>query len=816
MVLNRAETATGTPLRPPPEESQRKPPSAIAQDLLVGIPDEVLTVIRSLEKDFYIEPSVMKQITEEFVSELEKGLTVEGGDLPMNITWVIGWPTGEEQGQFLTLDIGGTNMRVCGVRLATRQNEIEVTSQKSALPEEIKNSTAEEFWDHVAGCVQQYLHKHHSGGQTSTKLPLAVTFSYPVFQSSIRNGVLQYWTKGLNVSGVEGQDIVKQLEEALERKKLPVYIIALANDTTGTLITSRFHDPGIEIGSIFSTGCNAAYMEEVKAVPKLKDSGLPGNWLVAINTEYGAFDNKRLYLGELLRVIMLDLHASDKLFRGQDVTQLRLSNAIDTRFLSQESKDIISLFHDRFDIDLQPYELKVCRYLVELVVARGARLYACGIAGICKKKGIESCHVGVDGSVFHNYPQFRRRAARALREILDWPQDSEDLVVLQQATYGSEVGAALIAALTMRTSHSERPDKMRFRSQLTNVLTFSKLTASLASLGKICWMRLEDSTVRFTIIPDQGTQVWAQVQVDTIFDETSYILQSNTGVINLEVPVGALHRALRSALGATSAQIRLTKKGNIPLLALTINTSSWTAGRNALGVANSGVVDGEHDGAVLPRSEARERETVITQEIPVKVLHESVIEGLHEPRCPDPDVHIILPSLVQLKSISERFTKLASTKGSSTNANTNINTTSSDSAGNTVPILGASSPKLELSANMHGSLRLAISTDEFRIASEWTGLVNPPLDPAQLSSQTEIDQLPSERRRALGNDEEAGWARVRIDGRDWGRVLSVGRLSPKVVACFIHNTALVLYVYLPSSWSSDESCLTYYINSYVI
>jgi len=37
--------------------------------------------------------------------------------------------------------------------------------------------------------------------------------------------------------------------------------------------------------------------------------------------------------------------------------------------------------------------------------------------------------------------------------------------------------------------------------------------------------------------------------------------------------------------------------------------------------------------------------------------------------------------------------------------------------------------------------------------------------------------------REAGEDDEAGWAKVRIDGKDWGRVLSVGRLSPKVVAC---------------------------------
>ncbi|GMG15821.1 unnamed protein product [Aspergillus oryzae] len=269
---------------------------------------------------------------------------------------------------------------------------------------------------------------------------------------------------------------------------------------------------------------------------------------------------------------------------------------------------------------------------------------------------------------------------------------------------------------------------------------------------------------------------------DAIFDETSYILESNSGVINLEVPVGALHRALRSAVAATSAQLRLTKKGNVPLLALTIHASSWTTGSNALGITES-----DHAAVTGPALEAgdagrvgqattasrppavsgpRERETVITQEIPVKVLHESAIEGLHEPRCRDPDVHIILPSLFQLKSISERFTKLATdSKGSSGSA-----------------VVSAVSPKLELSANMHGSLKLAIATDALRISSVWTDLVNPSLDPGQLS-QTEIEQLPSERMRAISDDDEAGWAKVRIDGKDWGRVLSVGRLSPKVVAC---------------------------------
>lgn len=40
-------------------------------------------------------------------------------------------------------------------------------------------------------------------------------------------------------------------------------------------------------------------------------------------------------------------------------------------------------------------------------------------------------------------------------------------------------------------------------------LTHSELTASLNSLGPLAWVKLSEEQVCFTIIPEQGTQVWA-------------------------------------------------------------------------------------------------------------------------------------------------------------------------------------------------------------------------------------------------------------------------------------------------------------------
>lgn len=302
---------------------------------------------------------------------------------------------------------------------------------------------------------------------------------------------------------------------------------------------------------------------------------------------------------------------------------------------------------------------------------------------------------------------------------------------------------------------------------------------------------------------------------EALFEQ--YSVEAAAGVINLEVPIGSLNRALRSAARESTAQLRLTKKGPLPLLALTVRHSSWTDGRNVLGITHDGSSSGappgtrhqtqqntQHQQPGDPSHEghaARERETVITQEIPVRVLHPTAVENLHQPRCPEPEVHIVLPPLIQLKAISERFTKLAlSTTSkvgaagglSSGTAVTNPTSTATGGSGTT-----GAGPKLELSANMHGSLKLGIATDALRISSVFTGLANPTLDPAQLS-QGALEEHPSERMRALGSegagDEEAGWAKVRIDAKDWNRVLSVGRLSPKVVAGMSRGVLLVSHL----------------------
>ncbi len=307
---------------------------------------------------------------------------------------------------------------------------------------------------------------------------------------------------------------------------------------------------------------------------------------------------------------------------------------------------------------------------------------------------------------------------------------------------------------------------MRFKTSIRNIHTFSKLTASLSSLGKVAWVRLDSDTIRFTIIPETGTQVWASIAIDSIFEDYTIQSAAPNNTINLELPLLPLNRALKSAINASSASIRLTKRDGVPVLSLTIVQSMMSSGNSANGFLGAGGPDPFGDNVFreesLDAGMNRDRETIVTQDIPIRVLTADSVEGIHEPRTRDPDAHILLPSLLQLKAISDRFTKLAmATTGGGRSSN---------------------APKLELAANMHGSLKLSIATDALNISSVWTGLTNPELDPGQVEGGEDgLEEHPSTKLRAAGPD---AWSTVRIDGRDWGRVLSVGRLgSDKVIAC---------------------------------
>ncbi|KAJ3227582.1 glucokinase [Clydaea vesicula] len=368
-------------------------------------------------------------------SKLKKGLTSDEYDLKMIPSYIQFLPTGEETGTYLALDLGGTNLRVCQVYLKGK-GVIKMKQKKFKISDEIKKASGTHLFDFVADCIKIFLDEYNL---SNDNLKMGFTFSFPVEQKSI------------------------------------------GSDTVGTLILQAYRDAQTRIGVILGTGTNAAYVENLKNIPKWKGQ-VPEGGKMIINTEWGAFDNGKkilpiteydnlvdsssvapnsqvfekmvsgMYLGEIVRFILLDLAKKYNLFGGSSFHLLEKKWSFETSFLSRierdhstdliDTKTILENFFQIYNTSLtdREYVKEIC----ELVGIRAARLTLAGIASILILiNRLDGCTVAIDGSVFEHYPHFTSRMRDALLELVGI---SAENIVFEQVRDGSGQGAALVAA----------------------------------------------------------------------------------------------------------------------------------------------------------------------------------------------------------------------------------------------------------------------------------------------------------------------------------------------------------------------------------
>ncbi|MCK9363481.1 MAG: hypothetical protein M0P74_07775, partial [Syntrophales bacterium] len=199
--------------------------SKLTKKLLATETERFLT---SLADDFRVNLPDIRELIGHFHREMERGLAGEQSSLKM-IPAFVSRPTGAEKGDFLALDLGGTNLRVLAVGLNGNRSASLGATERFVIPQALMEGEGKALFDFIADCVKTFFQKH----ETSTRHlhDLAFTFSFPVVQLSIVSGELIGWTKGFTDAGVEGRDVVRLLCEALERKGLGfIHIAALTND----------------------------------------------------------------------------------------------------------------------------------------------------------------------------------------------------------------------------------------------------------------------------------------------------------------------------------------------------------------------------------------------------------------------------------------------------------------------------------------------------------------------------------------------------------------------------------------------------------
>ncbi|XP_061820255.1 hexokinase-1-like [Nerophis lumbriciformis] len=435
--------------------------------------------------EFRLTTEQLLEVKRRMRTEIQNGLSKEthaSATVKMLPTFVCSVPDGSENGDFLALDLGGTNFRVLMVKIRSgKKRTVEMHNKIYAIPLEVMQGTGEELFDHIVHCISDFLDYM---GMKNARLPLGFTFSFPCLQTSLDAGILVTWTKGFKATDCEGEDVVGLLREAIKRREeFELDVVAVVNDTVGTMMTCAYEEPTCEIGLIAGTGSNACYMEEMRNIEMV--DGDIGR--MCVNMEWGAFgDNgclddfrteydrivddfslhpgkqryekmcSGMYLGEIVRNILIDLTKRGYLFRGQISETLKTRSIFETKFLSQIESDRLALLQVRsilqhLGLDSTCDDSIIVKEVCGVVSHRAAQLCGAGMAAVVDKirenRGLDHLNitVGVDGTLYKLHPHFSHVMHQTVKELA--PQCNVNFLLSED---GSGKGAALITAVGVR------------------------------------------------------------------------------------------------------------------------------------------------------------------------------------------------------------------------------------------------------------------------------------------------------------------------------------------------------------------------------
>jgi len=426
-----------------------------------------------------IDQEKLTRLRAVFEDEVEKGIEsgLSNSSIQMENTYITELLDGTETGDYLALDLGGTNFRVILVRLLAGRIQKEIIDYYS-VAESLRLGPGADLFLFLAECIQHFCNKNSVSAET--EISLGFTFSFPMVQHALHVGVLVNWTKSFNCPGVIGEDAVKLLNDSLAKLGLKhIKVVAILNDTTGTLVAGVHDYPDCGIGLILGTGTNGAYLENINRIKRWESGTREGVSSVIVDPEWGAFgDNGTIdfiktdwdreldgesllpssftyekyfagrYLGELTRLVLKSVFTPELL--GDCPPGILQKESIETKDVSDISQDILNDGREKTGELLTKLgssnkdAVSVLQYIVELLVERASILVGVPMASFLDRMDRPSTTIAVTGSLYKYHPSLKSKLECKIGRMTDKPFKfglSDD---------GSGKGAGLVAAIAKR------------------------------------------------------------------------------------------------------------------------------------------------------------------------------------------------------------------------------------------------------------------------------------------------------------------------------------------------------------------------------
>lgn len=428
-------------------------------------------------------------------------------------TFCTSLPTGQERGKFVALDLGGSTFRVALVELNGRSRDGGgmtihlMTSTK--IDESIRKMPGAQFFDWMAARIQDVIGKDDDVHLLNDVVPLGLTWSFPIEQTSHRSGKMQGMGKGFqSAQDTLGQDLGDLLHTACAKRGLKIRVDAIVNDGCATLLSNAYLDPSTSMGLILGTGTNAAVYLPTSAMEHAKFARRNSTWFgdadkVIVNTEMSMFGKGVLpetvwdeilnkshtlpdfqpleymttgrYLGELLRLIVVDAVESCGLFGGMMPLSLLEPYSLDTAVLANLEEDTsfdltnsARIITKEFGLKLTPSttDMAFLRLVAQCISRRASAYLAVAIHALWSLQketdinpqtpyGTPRTSIACNGSVILKYPGFKSRCENYIARMIMQGSTSSvfraEKVVLKPTHEAAVFGAAIAVAMEEHT-----------------------------------------------------------------------------------------------------------------------------------------------------------------------------------------------------------------------------------------------------------------------------------------------------------------------------------------------------------------------------
>lgn len=421
-------------------------------------------------------------------------------DLKMIPSFVTGYPTGNEKGTYLALEISGVDIYVCQVRLKGDGGKLAINQYQYKIPDHLTaDDSMNTLIDYLADCVADF--QDRVGSSKEMIYAMGISMGFAVRQTGLDKGFIVALEHGFDYPNAIGSDIVDLFHNGFRSKGLPIKIVAMANDSVCTLLAHAYQHPSTRIGIVHSAGTNCAYYDKVSNMGDFlaqHEDDVPLQSDMIINTEWCNISSKYLpgnrfdqivdlqsnnkgvhafekmttgmYLGELVRLILVEL--ADKNIISFDIDDeeclLRIPYQFDTSYMYVCEADEDAFEGTRVVLEemcrtgeTSLHDREIVKKICGLVGQRAAVLLGASIAGVVGymvDSGIgldpngDGFAISISGEVYKDYSSFHPRVCETLKSLI--PDEVAAKLSVGIVKHSRIVGAAIVAMMAEKINHS--------------------------------------------------------------------------------------------------------------------------------------------------------------------------------------------------------------------------------------------------------------------------------------------------------------------------------------------------------------------------